>query len=338
MRMRDALRAQGRPARIEPAWVRPQWALPYAVLCAAGVAGSLLATSSPLAGLAVLVVVVVLLAGDASGRLMLLRLPLRRRATQNVVSEPVIVPPGARVRLIVTAPLDAPRTGLAQLAAPFAERLRGALGGRGPTPIGWLALSLLALALLAALRLAGADGDWIAPASLAPTVALVVGTFAFADLAFARPAAHADATAVGLALALVAALDRDPPRHLAVECVLAGASEPGQLGLRAYVRARRRGARPEELAVLALGGRPAPGGGAHHPGEGRALPARLDPQLVAHARAVGLAPARGRVTGALPARLARWPALGVSPDPADPEATLERLLALVRRLDGQLRR
>lgn len=318
--------------------MRPGWPLPYAVLCAAGVAGSLLALSAPVAGLAVCAVALALLAGDASGRLPLVRAPLVRRATQNVVSEPVVVPPQARVRLIVTAGLDAGREGLADLLAPLAARARARLGGRAPTPVGLLALALLALIGLAIARAAGASGDWLAVAAVPPTIALVVGAFASADLAFARAGGRRDASAeaVAAALEVVAALDRRPPRHLAVECVIAGAAHGGQLGLRAYVAARRRAARPEELAVLAIGSRPAPAP-AHHPAEGAVVPARLHPQLVACARAAGLPAARGRTTGALAARLRGWPALGISPS-ADREATVAACLEVVRRLDEQLAR
>ncbi|HEY8584764.1 MAG TPA: hypothetical protein VIL49_17515 [Capillimicrobium sp.] len=304
-------------------------------------AASLAAEAVPVAALAVLVALALLLAGDASGRLLLLRAVLPRRATQNVVSEPVVVPPGARVRLIVTAALDAPRGGIAAAAAPLAARARRAVGGRAPSPHGLLALALLALAFLAALRAADVESDWLAIAAVAPTVALVAGTFLFADLAFAAPGRDGDGSphAVAAALAVVAALDRRPPRRLAVECVLTGAASGGQLGLRAYVRARRRGARPEELAVLAIGG---VGGAelAHHPKEGRVLPARLHPELAVRAREAGLPELRGRVTGALPARLAGWPAMAITPSRSDDviDRTVEACLDLVHRLDGQLDR
>jgi hypothetical protein len=112
-------------------------------------------------------------------------------------------------------------------------------------------------------------------------------------------------------VALVAALDADPPAHVAVELVLTGAAQPGELGMRAYVGRRRRAARPRELAVLALGACP-PGVLHHHRTEGALLPARLHPGLIALARQTGTPGIRRGRSAALVARRAGWPALGLS--------------------------
>jgi hypothetical protein len=347
--VRDELRTRGRPAHVEPAWVRPQWHALYALLCGAGVAGTLLAISVPEAGLAVLAAVLVLLAGDASGRLPLARALLPRRATQCVVSEPAIVPRQARVRLIVTASLDAGRTGTVHRLAPVDAAVRRALGGHLPSPVGLLVGVVAALTALAAARVAGVHGAWVGAVALAPTLVLLVGAFALLDIAVSPVSvgAKAHASAVATALDVVAELDRDPPRHLAVELVLAGAGEAGQLGMRAYVRARRRGSRPEEIAVLALG--PCGAGTLRaHRTEGLLAPARLHPGLLAVAEASGAPLARRQRSGALAARLAGWPALGVScaddvdrPERVDEQALArarELCLEIVRRLDGQLSR
>jgi hypothetical protein len=311
--LRDELRGRGRPARVEPAWVRPQSPLVQAALCAIGVAGSLVALSRPAIGLGLVGAALVLLPAEASGRLPTALLP--RRATQNVVSEPPVVPPGARVRLVVTAAIDAPRAGLLR-KVPFAPAL--------------LCAFLAVLAAIAGARLAGADGGWLGLVALVPAVGLVVGAFGLAELGLAHPTDGGPETrALSDALALVAALDADPPRHLAVELVLAGAAAPGQLGMRAYVRARRRGARPEELAVLALA--PADRGPArHHRAEGPVVPLRLHPGLRAAATAAGLPAGRAGITGAWAARRVRWPAVGLTNAPSD------ACLALVRRLDAEL--
>lgn len=358
MLLRDELRARGRAARIEPAWVRPQRPALYAALCVLGVAGSLLSAAVPEAALAILLVAGALLAGDLSGRLPVARLLLPRRATQSVVSEPPSVSPQARVRLIVTASLDAGRTGAAHRLAALESRARRALRGHLPSPLALLTAAIAVLAAIAAARLAGAGAGWAGPVALVPTAALVVGAFALGDIALAAPSAgaNAHASAVATALALVAELDRDPPRHLAVELVLAGAGEGGQLGMREYVRARRRGARPEEIAVLALGpcgaGRPRV-----HRVEGLLAPARLHPGLVAVATLSGAEPTWRGESGALPARLAGWPAVGISclddrdrpgaarttadtPAAVDGDAlhaVLDVCLRTVRRLDVQVR-
>ncbi len=358
MALRDLLRAQGRPAHLETAWVRPDRPALSALLCAAGVAGSLLAVDAPRAGLAILLVAFVALAGDASGLAPVARLLLPRRATQTVVSEPPRAAPTARVRLIVTAGIDAGRTGVAARLARLESRARRALGGHLPSPVAVLCASLALLTALAAARVAGASGAWLGIAALPPTVALVLGAAAYLDLATSAPSpgANAHASAAAAAIAVTTALDRLPPRHLAVELVLAGASEGGQLGFAAYVRRRRRAARPQELAVLAFGpsgaGRPRV-----HLTEGLLLPARLHPGLLALARAIpGAAPVRRQSTGALVARRAGWPAVGVSalddddrpgpartaddsPDRLDRssiEAVVAYALEVVRALDRQL--
>lgn len=362
--VRDELRARGRPARVEPAWVRPQWAPAQAALAALGVAGSLLAVASAPAALAVLAVALVLWCGDASGWLPLVRLVLPRRATQCVVSEPPAAGPHARVRLVVAAGLDAGRTGAAYRLAGAEAAARRALRGHLPSPHAAVALALALLTALAAARAAGVEGRWLGVVAVVPTVVLVLAAAALLDVALAAPSpgANAHASALAAALALVDELDRRPPRHLAVELVAAGAADAGQLGMRAYVAARRRGARPEEIAVLALGpcgaGRPR-----FHVTEGQLWPLRLHQGLLAVAEAtareepaLGARPARRQVSAALPARMAGWPALGIScldardrpgrartaadtAEALDPEAmraALDFALGVVARLDEQL--
>jgi hypothetical protein len=318
--VRDELRARGRAARIETAWVRPGWPLVYAALALVGVLGSLVCIGAPAIGLGLVLAALVLLAGDVTGLLPVARLVLPRRATACVVSEPPATARQARVRLIVTASLDSGRSAVAGRLAPLEAAARRVLRGHLASPPALLVAALVILAALAGARVAGADGSWLGVVALIPTVALVVAVAAYLDLAGARPStgANAHASAAAVALALVDELDRRPPRHLAVELVLAGGGEAGQLGLAAYIRARRRGARPEELAVLALGpcgaGRPR-----FHVSEGSLPARRLHPGLVAAARAttesdpgLGAAPARRQVSGALAARRAGWPALGIS--------------------------
>lgn len=353
MLLRDALEARGRPARLEPAWVRPGGAGLDAALCALGVAGSIVAASgAPAVGLGLLVAALIALAGDLGEVLPVARLLLPRRATQCVVCEPPHLAPGAAVRLIVTAPLDSVPGDIARRLEPLEAAARRALGGHLPSAAALLVAALVALCALAAARVAGVDGAWWGPVALVPTLGLLVGAAAYVDLAVARPPAGVADRAAGaaaVAVALVDELDRRPARApaFAVELVLAGASGPGGLGLRAYVRARRRRARPEELAVLAI----APcgtGPPAVHRTEGRLWPRRLHPAMIAAAAAAGAEHQRRGRSDALAARLARWPALGVGElaprhpatalDPAALDAVLEVGLIAVTRLDHQVRR
>jgi len=363
--LRDELRARRREVRTETHWVRPQWPAAWALHAALGVAGSLVAVGTHAVGLGILLVVLVSYVLDVTGRAHLLRLLFPRRATQVVVSEPPTS--SSPVRLIITAAVDAPRTGAA-----FTDgwvraeaRLRRALGGHLSSPPAWLAFALLALAGVAGARLAGADGQLVGAIQLVPTVVLLLAVGVLIDIALSPPSpgANADASAVAVALALADALDDTPPRHLDVEVVLAGAGDGHALGMRAYVRARRRTRRAEEVAVLALG--PCGGGTPRFfTTEGLLVPLRLHPRLVALAERAALgeahlraAPARRGLSGALPVRNARWPAIEIAcrdehdraprarqpddtPEHVDPAAirgALELSLALVARLDEDLR-
>lgn len=323
--------------------------------------GSLVAISLPPVGLGLVVAALVLLCGEASGRLPLARLLLPRRATVTVVSEPPPARPGrppARVRLILTAAIDAGRAGLAYRLAPLEACLRRALGGHLISPAALLCLCLAIDAAVAGARLGDEDAGWPSIVALAPTIVLLLGAAACIDIALAgfTPGANAHASAAAAALAVTAALDRDPPVHLAVELALTGAGEGGQLGMRAYVGRRRRGARPQELAVVAFG--PCGAGTIrYHATEGLLWPQRLHPTLVGLAAEVpGARPLRRAMTNAAVARRTGWPALGVSAldhreragrahragdDATDLErASIEAMVAyavrLVRALDRQL--
>jgi hypothetical protein len=202
------------------------------------------------------------------------------------------------------------------------------------------------------------DVGWPSIVALAPTIVLLVGAAACLDIALAgiTPGANAHASAAAAAFALAAALGRDPPQHHAVELVLTGAGEGGQLGMRDYVRRRRRGARPQELAVLAFG--PCGAGTVrYHVTEGALWPQRLHPTLLGIAAdGPGALPLRRPTTNAAVARRTGWPAVGISAldhrerpgrahSAGDTGANLERAsiagaiayaARLVRTLDRQL--
>src|SRR5439155_9654908 len=105
------LRDGGREAELDTVWVRPQWAAVHALHALLAVVGSVLSVGVPVAGLAVLAVTLVSLWLDLAARAPVVRLLMRRRATQNVRA-PAPARGGAqpRVRLVVTAHYDAGRS------------------------------------------------------------------------------------------------------------------------------------------------------------------------------------------------------------------------------------
>jgi hypothetical protein len=272
------------------------------------------------------------------------------------------------VKLVIVGEYDAGRGGLV-FREPFrraAAAVQRATRGRAPGGIGWLALALVATTVLAGLRANGASGNGIGAAQLLPTLVLLVGLGALIDLALTRPVPGASDPLGGaaLAIALAETLDDDPPRHLGVELVLAGAGDGPSQGMAAYVRSRRRAQRAESTAVIAFGacghGRPL-----WWTADGALVPQRLHPRLGELAAGVARAepalqarPHRGHGTSAaLRARRAGWPAIAISTgdghapwpplahtpadlpgaiDPAALDAALAFALALVRALDDDL--
>jgi type IV secretory pathway VirB2 component (pilin) len=369
---RDALRRQGRDASLETAWVRPHWPAVHALHAALGVGASILSVPVPAAGLALGLACLVSVVGDLLGGPFLLRRLTPARATQNVVSPPPAqgdATSAPAVRLVVCASLDAPPAA-AIFGAPWADgwtRLRRLVGGHLASPLAVLPVAIAAITALAGARLAGADGNAIGAAQLVPTVLLIAAAGLLVDVALseASPGAGANASAVAVALAVVAELDSTPLRHLEVEVVLAGAGEGPALGMRAYVRARRKEVRPHSVAVLALApcaeGRPA-----WWTHDGLLTPLRLHGGLIAAAAGaardeprLAAGPHRGHgCSPAYPARLAGWPAItvgcldergralraGSAQDIADRvnpgamEAACTFCLALAGRLDADLDR
>jgi hypothetical protein len=288
----------------------------------------------------------------------LLALLWPRRATQNLVAPP----PDERapVKLIITAPYDAARTttGAAKTLGGLDARIRTVLRGRWPAPLGLLALSLVAIAACAGARVGGVEAEWLGAVQLVPTVVCIVATALLVDLALASPSpgANVNASAAAVAIALTAELDERPANRLDVELVLAGAGDGPALGMREYVRARRR-SEGERIAVIAI--EPCAGGTPRFwTHDGPLLGARLHPRLAALAADAQGTPHRGRgITGALRARQAGWPAIAIgclddrgrtprareradTASRADAEAmgaALDLALRLARRLDADLR-
>jgi hypothetical protein len=357
--LRDRLGAAGRDAAFEVAWVRPHWPAMHLLHALAGVAGSLISTASPVAGLAVVAVAFVSTLLELTGRPSPTRLLTFRRATQNVVAPPKR-PHSRRVRLVVFAAYDAARRGLAfrPVFRRFDAAMRAATRGWWPPPLLSMALALGLLVATTASRVAGYDPTWLSVVQLVPTVVLLFAVALLADVALSEPSPDASgASAVAVAAALATALDKQPLARLDVELVLAGAGDGSALGARAYVNRRRRRWDAARIAVLEV--RPC---GSGRPAvwvtDGPVVPLRLHPRLIELARGAGDASEqRGRdASAAYRARQARWPAVAVGaldgdgivttrraagdePDKVDVdamEATLALCVALVTALDEDL--
>jgi hypothetical protein len=203
--LHDELRSRGVDAWVETRWVRPQRYATLALGCLLAVAGGLLATIAPPAGLAVAVAGAVLLVPGFV-------LPLfPRRATQDVLTEP----PFEGHSLVITAAYDAPRRGLV-LNDRWRRRLR---------PRWSLLACAVAVAATAGARLAEVEATWLGAVQLVPTIVLLAALVAAIDIALSgfSPGANDNASGVAVAMALLGELQRTPPRNLAPALLLAGA-------------------------------------------------------------------------------------------------------------------
>ena len=377
------LRTPNRDVATETFWCRPNWALAQAWHVALALGGSLLAVDSPTIGGVILVIALVSLVSDAFTGVSPGRRLTPERASQNVVShaaadpQPAIVGTGRNagdpgpVRLILTANYDAGRMGLVYRPAArrLAARLRRMAGDGALTPgwLGWLAITLVGLIVVATLRRGGATGTTIGVLQLLPTAALVVALALLLELAGAQfgPGAGDNASGVGVALALTRALDVAPPRRLTVELVLQGAGDGGMIGLRRYLRRRRHELAPAHAIVLGIA--PCAAGTPRWwISDGSLVPVRHSRRLAGFVDRVagpstglGALPHRGRgVTPALPARFAGLPSLtigcldgaGLAPrshqpddlpaglDRGSTDKLLELALTLVDAIDAELGR
>jgi hypothetical protein len=358
--LRDDL---GREVRTETVWVRPQRAAVLALHAAAGVAASVVAASQPAIGLGIATVALASWCLDQLGFAHLGRRFTPSRATQNLVSPPTAATASGRqriVKLVIAAAYDAPRTGIArrEVFRRALGRLHELTGGHLPGAGAVIALALAAVAALAGVRLGGTDAGWVGAIQLVPTIVLLgaLGLAVDAGLARIGPGANDPVSGAAVAIALAAELDRDPPQHMGVELVLAGAGDGPSLGMRAFARARRKRYRPEATAVIHLAacgrGRPR-----WWVSDGPLVPLRFHPSMRELATRAGGAPYRGHgASGGWRARLVRWPAITIgcledegwptgsglasdTPEHVDPAAlrgALDVAHRLVRALDADL--
>jgi hypothetical protein len=245
------------------------------------------------------------------------------RASQNVVIKAAGAgEPEPRVRLILTANYDAGRNGIAY-RGPIrngAAALRRAAGRLSLGWVGWMTIAILWLLGIAILRLEGDKSQLVGAAQLLPTAGLVIGFAMLLELAIGdwSPSAGDNGSGVAVAVALDRELETRPPRHLEVELLLTGAGDRDQIGLRRYLRARRRERGAANTIVLGIAA--CSGGNLRWwQSDGAFVPMRyaralrdLAKQTAAEERHLGAEPHIGRgATPALAARMAGLPAITI---------------------------
>ena len=234
------LREGGRKAEVEPFYVHPQWPLVQALHCLLALAGSLLALNFPAVGFAIVLVTAVSMYLELNGRFFVLRRLFFRRASQNVVAR------GRRRdttgTLVLCANYDAGRSGAAY--NPTARRLTTWLAKLVRLPFSPARLVFWSIAFLLpliGLRMAEVDANWVSVLQLPPTLVLVLAIFLLSDiqLSGAVPGANQNASGVATVLSASAELEEDPPEHLDVWVVFAGAGDSLHHGMRTFVRGYR---------------------------------------------------------------------------------------------------
>src|SRR3954471_10515346 len=172
--LHDDLRERGHEAWVETVWVRPQWWTSLALHAALGLAAGLVATAVPVAGVAAGGVAFVSYALEVAGFGSLLGLLRFRRATQLVIVEP---PQPDGISLLITANTDAPRRGVV-----FRDGWRRVGGRLRPGPLWWIMIGLGLVAVAAAARRLGAEGDVFGALQFVPSVALLLAAAAALDI------------------------------------------------------------------------------------------------------------------------------------------------------------
>ena len=190
-----------------------------------------------------------------------------RRASQNVLATPAPAKPeraGTQTPLVITANYDAGRTALVY-RDPLRRSAAQLRNLAGPAALGWLAWLSIAIAWLLAVAIVRTTVHESSTAlgliQLPPTVALVPGLALLLEAAGAPygPAANDNASGTAIATALIQAITGNPPDNITLELVLAGAGNGGEIGIRRYLRTRRRELRRANAIVLGI----APSGSGH---------------------------------------------------------------------------
>ena len=231
------LRALGRRVEVEPFFTHPQYAVVYLIHAVLAVVGSVLATTQPAIGFALVLIAATSTYLDLNTRFYLVRSLLFRRASQNVVS------PGGRpdapARLILAAHYDSAQTGYVfgrplTMLNQLPDRARLIFG---PFRLFFWA-GLAPLLPIIGVRMAGVDATWLSAIQVFPTIALIVAAFLLIDVALSGvvPGAYDNASGVAAVLSAAEELAADPPENLDVWVVLTGSEESLCEGMRAFVR------------------------------------------------------------------------------------------------------
>ena len=261
------LMAHRHRVRIETFWCRPNWAMAHAWHVALALVGSLLSPSHPTAGAILLAIALGSIVSDEGTGISLGRRLTPEHASQNVVATAARTKPeapGANTPLIITANYDAGRTALVY-RDPLRRSAAELRNLAGPAALGWLAWLSIAIAWLLAVAIVRTSVHQSSTAlgliQLPPTIALVVGLALLLEAAGAPygPAADDNASGTAVATAVTDALARNPSDNLALELVLTGAGNGGEIGIRRYLRTRRRELKRANAIVLGI----APSGSGH---------------------------------------------------------------------------
>jgi len=216
----------GREAVVEPVSVFPAWHVTLALHAVVAIVGSVLAIEQPILGTAIAALALASLAGDATGAFHLLRRFTGRRASQNVVSSE---DGGKDGTLVLVAHYDAARTGFV-----FGRRLPS-------PPLAPLFWSIVAVVACSALRIPGFEGKVLTALQFVPTVVLIVHVPLLVDVTLSDPVPGANDNASGVATALrLAERHGDSLEHFDLWLLFTGAQESFALGMREFLRGRRR--------------------------------------------------------------------------------------------------
>ena len=230
----------GRDAAVEPISVFPAWHLTHAIHAVLAITGSVLSVAQPVVGTAIAAFALVSIVGDGTGAFHLVRRFTGRRASQNVVS---MEDGDKRGTLVLVAHYDTARSGLI-FNRPLPSRV---------SPLAPLFWSTAAIVACAALRIADIDATALTALQFVPTVLLIVHVPLLVDVALSNPVPGANDNASGVATALrLAERHGGTLANFDLWVVFTGAQESFALGMREFLRARRRELPRSDTVILNL--------------------------------------------------------------------------------------
>jgi hypothetical protein len=277
----DRLRDLGRDADTETTLVRPYYSLAHLIHALLAIAGGVLSTQVPLAGLIVVLVTAVSAFGDLTGSFHLARRLTSRRASQNVISREDGGKPGS---LVLTAHYDAARSGAIFNARAIKRRARigNAILRRpiGPAePFFW---SIMLILVCCTIRLFAGDSTPLNAVQFVPTIVLIVAVPLLIDIALSEITPGASDNASGVATVLrLAERYGDRLDFFDVDVLFPGAGEGMQLGMAAYLKRHKKQLDTETTVFLCVDDVGGGGGIRYATKEGWLLAYPYHPDLVA---------------------------------------------------------